>query len=154
MILDKCLCIVTSKGGHLSQILKLQKLFKDINHYWITFKSKDVSYYLKREKKFYAHYPETRHLPNAILNLYLAWKIFKKHPPNFIISSGAGIAIPFLIIGKVFFGSKLIYIESYDYIAYPSLTGKIAYKFVDLFIIQHTIQKKWYPNAKYWGSLL
>ena len=34
------------------------------------------------------------------------------------------------------------------------MTGKILYKFCDLFLVQHKIQLKWYKNAQYWGSLL
>lgn len=146
--------IISSKGGHLLQILQLKKLFLKYNRFWITFKGVDVVYYLKKEKVYYAYYPESRNLFNAIRNLYLAIKIFYKERPTHLISSGAGIAVPFFIIGKLFFKTKLIFIEPYDFIAYPSLTGKILYNLVDLFLVQHKVQKKWFKKAKYWGSLL
>lgn len=146
--------IITSKGGHLLQILQLRKLFIKYNRFWITFKGIDVDYYLKEEKVYYACYPESRNWLNAIRNLFLAIKIFYNEKPTHLISSGAGIAVPFFIIGKLFFNTKLIFIEPYDFIAYPSLTGKILYNFIDLFLVQHKIQKKWFKKAKYWGSLL
>lgn len=147
--------IISSKGGHLIQILQLKPIFKKSERFWITFKGVDTEYFLKREKVYYAFYPESRNVLNFIKNLFLAFFIFIKEKPNYLISCGAGIAVPFFIVGKIFFKAKLIYIEPYDFVAYPSLTGKILYKLkiVDLFLVQHKIQKKWFKKAKFWGSL-
>ena len=146
--------IITSKGGHLYQLLRLDKLFKKYDTFWITFTGTDTSSYLKNERTYFAFYPESRNFINAIKNYFLSFKILKQEKPGYLISSGAAIAVPFFIVGKFFFRTKLIYIEPYDFVAYPSLTGKILYNFVDLFLVQHDRQKKWFPKAKYWGSLL
>ena len=148
--------MVTSGGGHLLQILQLRELFIKYKRFWITFKGVDVDYYLKKGKVSYAYYPESRNWFNAIRNLFLAIKVLYKEKPTHLISSGAGIAVPFFIIGKIFFKTKLIFIEPYDFVAYPSLTGKLLYSIVivDLFLVQHKIQKKWFKKAKYWGSVI
>lgn len=146
--------IITSKGGHLYEIDQLTPLFSRYKHFWVTFRGKDVAHLQNHDKVYFAHYPETRHLPNFFRNMYLAYRIFSEETPSVLISCGAGIAVPFFLIGKLFFRTKLIYIESYDCIAYPSLTGRLVYNLVDLFLVQHTIQQKWYPKGKYWGSLL
>ncbi len=146
--------IITSKGGHLYEIMQLQKLIRKFPHFWVTFKGKDSEYYLKREKKYYAFFPESRNALNLIRNAFLAIIVHFREQPRVLISAGAGIAIPFLLIGKYLFKCRIIYIEPYDFIAYPSLTGKILYKFCDLFLVQHKVQLKWYKKAKYWGSLL
>ena len=148
--------IITSKGGHLFQIYQLRNFFKKYERFWVTFEGKDTKYYLKKEKVYYAYSPESRNLINAVKNFFLAFKIFKKEQPTTLISCGAGIAVPFFIVGKLFFKTKLIFIEPYDFVAYPSLTGKLLYSIVivDLFLVQHKIQKKWFKKAKYWGSFL
>jgi len=146
--------IITSTGGHLFQIYQLNKIFNKYNHFWITFKEKDVAYYLKNEKIYFAYYPESRNILNMIKNFFLAIKIFKKEKPTHLISSGAGVAIPFFIVGKLFFSARLVYIEPIDFVSYPSLTGKILYNFVDLFLVQQKIQKKWFKKAKFWGKLI
>jgi beta-1,4-N-acetylglucosaminyltransferase len=146
--------IVTSKGGHLFQLIQINSLFKKYNRFWISFSGKDTKSYLKKERVYIAHCPESRNLFNAIKNGVLAMKIFHKEKPTHLISSGAGIAAPFFLVAKILFKTKLIYIESYDFVAYPSLTGRIIYNIADLFIVQHRIQKKWFKKAKYWGSLL
>lgn len=141
------IAIITSKGGHLFQIIQLKSLFKKYKRFWVTEKSPDTDFFLKKEKFYYAHFPDSRNLINFFRNLFLAWKIIKKEKPKILISSGAGVAVPFLIVGKIFFQTKNIFIEPYDFIQYPSLTGKILYNFSDFFIIQNKIQKRWYKKA-------
>ena len=146
--------LITSKGGHLYQLIQLKPFWKRYKRFWVTDQGLDTDYFLKNEKKYFGFFPDSRNAINAVKNLFLAIKILKMEKPNILLSDGAGIAIPFFIIGKLFFKTKLIFIEPYDFIQYPSLTGRIVYNFVDLFLIQHDFQKKWYPKAKYWGSLL
>ena len=146
--------IITSKGGHLYQLIKLKKIYNQTNRFWVTFQGKDADFYLKKERKYYAFYPESRNVLNSLKNFLLALKLLKKESPSHLISCGAAVAVPFFIVGKLLFRNKLIYIEPYDFVAYPSLTGKILYNFVDLFLVQHKHQLKWFPRAKFLGSLL
>lgn len=145
---------ITSKGGHLFQLYKINSIFKKADRFWVSFTGKDTSHYLRKERRYFAFYPESRNMPNAVRNFFLAFKILKKENPSFLISTGAGIAVPFFIVGKFFYKTKLIYVEPYDFVSHPSLTGRILYNFVDLFLVQHNQQLKWYPKAKYWGSIL
>jgi len=145
--------LITSRGGHLFQLNQLRPFWKEYNRFWVTDRGLDTDYFLKNEKVYYGFFPESRNVINGIKNFFLAFKILSIERPNVLISSGAGITIPYFLIGKLFYKTKLVYIEPYDFIQYPSLTGKIVYNFVDLFLIQHNCQKKWYPRAKYWGSL-
>ena len=78
--------------------------------------------------------------------------IFIKEKPDVIVTTGAAVAIPMCIIGKVF-RKKVIYIESYARMTTPNKTGKLIYKFADLFIIQWEELRKYYPNAVYGGSI-
>jgi beta-1,4-N-acetylglucosaminyltransferase len=146
--------IISSKGGHLTQIIQIKKVFGRYKKFWVTFKGKDVDFYLKKEKKYFAYYPESRNIINFVRNIIFAFIVLRQEKPTHLISSGAGLAVPFFIVGKFFFRTKLIFIEPYDFIAYPSLSGKMLYNMADLFLVQHKIQKKWFPKAKYWGSLL
>ena len=78
--------------------------------------------------------------------------MLRKERPNLIISSGAAVAVPFFYLGKLF-GAKLIYIEVFDRIDKPTLTGKMVYPIVDEFIVQWEEQKKVYPKAINLGSI-
>jgi len=149
----KKIALISSKGGHLTEIIELKELYKNYDRFWVTMEGPDTILLLKNEKKYFAFFPESRNIINFFRNLLIALIILRKEKPNLLISCGAGIAIPFFIVAKIL-RMRLIYIESYDYVDYPSLTGRLLYNLVDLFIVQHKIQKKWYPKASYWGSLL
>lgn len=82
----------------------------------------------------------------------MAWKVLKREKPDLIISSGAAVAVPFFYLGKLF-GAKLIYIEVFDRIDKPTMTGKMVYPIVDKFIVQWDEQKQVYPKAVNLGSI-
>ena len=50
-------------------------------------------------------------------------------------------------------GAKLIYIEVFDRIDKPTLTGKLVYPIADKFIVQWEEAKKVYPKAINFGSI-
>ena len=82
----------------------------------------------------------------------MAIKILYKEKPDLIISSGAAVAVPFFYIGKLM-GAKLIYIEVFDRIDKPTLTGKMVYPIVDKFIVEWEEMKRVYPKAINLGSI-
>ena len=51
------------------------------------------------------------------------------------------------------FGSKIIYIETFANRNTKTATGKIIYKFADLFIVQWKEMLELYPKAKLGGSI-
>jgi len=146
--------IITSGGGHEFQINKLKWFFKNKTYFYVICVHKNTHKISTNTNYYNAHYPDSRNIVNLIKNTILAVNILNKEKPTVLLSSGAGIAIPFFFIGKLFFNTKLIFIEPYDFIKKPSLTGKLLYNRVDLFLVQHKQQKKWFPKAHYIGSLL
>ncbi len=87
-----------------------------------------------------------------IKNTILAWKVLRKEKPDLIISSGAAVAVPFFYLGKLF-GAKLVYIEVFDRIDKPTMTGKMVYPIADKFIVQWEEMKEVYPKAINLGSI-
>ena len=87
------------------------------------------------------HFPTNRNLKNLVKNTFLAIKVLKKEKPDVIISSGAAVAVPFFYIGKLF-GAKTVYIEVFDRIDKPTVTGKLVYPVTDKFIVQWEEMKK------------
>ena len=85
----------------------------------------------------------------------MIWKILdlpKKEKPDVIISSGTAVAVPFFYIGKLF-GAKTVYIEVFDRIDKPTVTGKLVYPVTDKFIVKWEEMKKVYPKAINLGSI-
>lgn len=146
------ICFITSSGGHLTHLIQLKDWWKDKERFWVTFEKEDSKSILKDEKKYWCYYPTNRNVKNLFRNLILALKILPKEKPDIIVSSGAAPAIPFFFIGKLL-GCKLVYIEVYDRIDKPTITGKLVYPISDLFILQWKEQLKFYPKGKVLGGL-
>ena len=145
------ICLVGSSGGHLTHLYMLKPFWKDKNRFWVTFDKEDARS-LKDEKVYPCYFPTNRNIKNLIRNTFLAIRVLKKEKPDLIISSGAAVAVPFFYLGKLF-GTKTIYIEVFDRINKPTLTGKLVYPVTDRFIVQWEEMKKVYPKAINFGSI-
>ncbi|EFD87962.1 PssD/Cps14F family polysaccharide biosynthesis glycosyltransferase [Oenococcus oeni] len=144
--------LVGSSGGHLTHLYLLKPFWKDKDRFWVTFNKEDAQSVLKNERMIPAFYPTNRNIKNLIRNTFLAFKVLKREKPDIIISSGAAVAVPFFYLGKLF-GAKTIYIEVFDRIDRPTLTGKLVYPVTDKFIVQWPEMKKIYPKAINLGGI-
>ena len=136
-------CLVGSSGGHLTHLYLLKPFWKDKARFWVTFDKEDARSILSDEVVYPCYYPT---------NTFLAYKILKKERPDVIISSGAAVAVPFFYLGKIF-GGKTVYIEVFDRIDAPTVTGKLVYPVADRFIVQWEEMKKVYPKAINLGGI-
>lgn len=150
----KKICLISSSGGHLEQIKQLKKVYKSYDCFYV------VTYTKATEAMKERHYIVKDLIRNnkivevlRIISMFFQQlKIFFKEKPQVILTTGAAVAIPMCIIGKIF-RRKVIYIESYARINSPNKTGRLIYKFADLFIIQWEELRKFYPNAVYGGAI-
>lgn len=147
------MAIVCSSGGHLLLMHLLRDFWRQHDRFWVTFNKEDARSLLKDEKTYWAHFPTNRNIVNLIRNAFLSIRVLFREKPDVIISTGAGAAIPFFFLGKLL-RKKLIFIEAYERIETPSLTGKIVYPITDVFILQWEEQKKHFPKGRVLGQLL
>ncbi|WP_148887607.1 PssD/Cps14F family polysaccharide biosynthesis glycosyltransferase [Streptococcus sp. Marseille-P6264] len=146
------ICLVGSSGGHLTHLYLLKPFWEKKERFWVTFDKEDARSILENETFYPCHYPTNRNLKNLIKNTILAFNILRKEHPDVIISSGAAVAVPFFYLGKLF-GAKTVYIEVFDRIDAPTLTGKLVYPVTDKFIVQWEEMKKVYPKAINLGGI-
>ncbi|CAG6230488.1 putative glycosyl transferase enhancer [Streptococcus pneumoniae] len=145
-------CLVGSSGGHLTHLYLLKPFWKDRERFWVTFDKEDARSILENEIFYPCYYPTNRNLKNLIKNTILAFKILRKERPDIIVSSGAAVSVPFFYLGKIF-GAKTVYIEVFDRIDAPTMTGKLVYPVTDRFIVQWEEMKKVYPKAINLGGI-
>ena len=146
------IALVGSSGGHLTHLYLLKKFWENEDRFWVTFDKIDAKSILKEERLYHCYYPTNRNVKNTIKNTILAFNILRKEKPDLIISSGAAVAVPFFWLGKLF-GAKTVYIEIFDRIDKPTLTGKLVYPVTDKFIVQWEELKKVYPKAINLGGI-
>lgn len=72
--------------------------------------------------------------------------------PRAIISTGPGVAVPACILAKAL-GIRVIYIETGSRVFALSSSGRILYRFADLFFVQWPELLAKYPRAIYEGRL-
>ena len=121
-------------------------------HCWVCFKKHDAQSILSGRKTYWAFHPTNRNIANLILNFILALCVFLLERPTHIISTGAGVAVPFFVIAGIF-GIRSCYIESFARIDSPSVTGKICYRLADRFIYQWDDLERFYPKGIFGGSI-
>lgn len=146
------IALVASSGGHLSQLYLLKETWSQHDRFWVSFDKEDANALLADEKLHHCYYPTNRSVKNTIRNTWLALKLIIKERPTVIISTGAAIAVPFFYIGKLF-GCKTIYVEIFDRMDTPTMTGKLVQPVSDSTIVQWESMKKVYPKATNLGGI-
>jgi UDP-N-acetylglucosamine:LPS N-acetylglucosamine transferase len=145
--------LICSSGGHFLQLYLLRDSWNKFDHFWVTFNSCDINCLLKSEKLFFASSPTNRNIKNLLKNSFLAFKILLKEKPDMIVSTGAGVAVPFIYVAKLL-GIKTVYIESVTRVNELSLSGKLIYPVIDNLIVQWPQLAKKYKKAKFTGQVI
>ncbi len=145
--------LVCSPGGHLQQMLALEPAWRGTDRAWVTLPGADVGYLLADEDVTLGHSPTNRSLKNLIRNTALAWRILRRRRPDVILSTGAGLAVPFFLIGKLL-GIRLVYVESVTRTETISLSGRLVYPLTDRFFAQWPQAAERLGRAEYAGDIL
>jgi len=146
------ICLISSHGGHLRELLNATT---DVigQKYYVTFKTKHTIEILEDLPHYFVLDPY-KSFWKFVLNGLQSLKHIFKEKPDVVISTGAGIAIPTILLCKFLIKSKIIFIESAANVVNPSKTGKLLYKHIDLFLIQWPSLQMYYPKAVYCGLAL
>jgi UDP-N-acetylglucosamine:LPS N-acetylglucosamine transferase len=118
------LLIVCSSGGHLLQMQELRAAWGDFERVWVTFDKSDARSLLQGERVVHAFSPTNRNIPNLLRNLRLAWRMLRSERPAAILTTGAGVAVPFAWVGRVL-GVPTLYVESVTRIEGLSLSARL-----------------------------
>jgi UDP-N-acetylglucosamine:LPS N-acetylglucosamine transferase len=127
--------LVCSPGGHLLQMLSLAPSWEHLRTRWVTLPSPDVEHLLAGKDVTLAKGPTNRSLLNLVRNLPIAWRTIRRHRPDVILSTGAGLAVPFFLAGRIL-GCRLVYVESLTRRDDLSLSGRMIYPLAHEFFVQ------------------
>ena len=150
----KKVLFISSTGGHLNELLKLEPLFKKYDSCIVVEKTKSNEDLRKKYHTYYLAYGTKSHiLPYIFIfpyNILKSLILFIKIKPEVIITTGTHTAVPMCYIAKIF-RKKVIYIETFANINTKTVAGKMVYPIADLFIVQWENMTKLYPKAVYGG---
>lgn len=118
------LMLVCSSGGHLLQLYSLAGAWRDRERVWVTFDKSDARVLLAEERVIHAFGPTNRNVKNLLRNARLAWTLLRAERPAAILTTGAGVAVPFAWLGRAL-GVTVLYVESVTRIEEMSLSGRM-----------------------------
>ncbi|NPC97964.1 UDP-N-acetylglucosamine--LPS N-acetylglucosamine transferase [Nocardioides sp. zg-DK7169] len=145
--------LITSQGGHLAQLLTMRGWWSGRDRVWVAPDTADVADRLAGERVVHSFSPTTRHLPNLLRNAVLALRVLRRERPALVLSSGAGVAVPFFVVARMM-GIPTVFIEVYDRVDTPTMTGRLCGPFTTRRIVQWEDQLAFYPDARLVGPLL
>lgn len=144
--------LVCSTGGHLLQLHALRRAWGGFSRVWVTFDKSDARSLLHGEEVVYAHGPTNRSVKNLLRNLVVAWRVVADVRPKVILTTGAGVAVPFAWIGRLR-GADVVYVESCTRIESPSLSCRLIAPAADRIYAQWPELVESVPRARYAGTV-
>jgi UDP-N-acetylglucosamine:LPS N-acetylglucosamine transferase len=155
--------LVSSAGGHLTQVLAIAADLAGEHDFFLCITNFTAARDLALDEVRAVYYAPAwwgYGIPFGVLASLAAalgtfWRAFRRERPDFIITTGAEIAIPALVINKLFFRKPSLYVESLARTDRPSLTGRIVSRLADRVFVQWPALLDAYgPKAEYHGRLL
>lgn len=145
----KKVCIVSSCGGHLTEVRALRAAFERYAHFYVL--NDRVLLPADMEgKTYFIRHSERDAL--FVVNLVEAWRILRAERPHVILSTGAGPAVPFALVGRLL-GIPAVFVETFTRISRPSLTARIMYRLAARFVYQWPDLARYFPGGVYGGML-
>lgn len=143
------ICIVSSCGGHLTEVRALGSAYERYSHFYVlndrVVLPKDMegrTYFIRHSERDWLFF----------VNLLEAWQILRRERPTLILSTGAGPVVPFALVGKLF-KIPIIFMEISAQVIKPSLTGRIMYYLADRFFYQWRTLERYFPKGICGGLL-
>ena len=144
--------LVCSPGGHLQQLQALRPAWGDRTRLWVTLHSADVTDVLAGEDIVFGAGPTNRSVSKFFRNLALAWRLVRELRPQAILSTGAALAVPFFIVGRLH-GCRCVYVESLTRTRTLSLSGRLVSPLASAFFVQWATTRA--PRkARFVGNIL
>lgn len=148
--------LISSVGGHLTQLLQLHPLTEEYDCHIVTEKTAVTEKMATRYPMSFLLHGGRHYLFRFMFKFaYNAGKslwLYLRKRPDVIITTGTHTAVPMCYIAKCF-RKKIIFIESFAKTQSPTLSGQLVYPIADLFIVQWETMLTHYPKAVYGGSI-
>jgi UDP-N-acetylglucosamine:LPS N-acetylglucosamine transferase len=154
--------VVLGDGGHTTEMIQLLKLLGPNYEYRYMMATNDFI----SERRIPWRGPLYRVLPplgkyahnrlrpqQVIRSTFGQLMVLLKSRPRAILSTGASIAIPVSLLGRLA-GLKVIHVETGSRVYSMSSTGKFMYRIANLFFVQWKPLQEKYPKSIYAGRLL
>ena len=146
------LLLVSSVGGHLLQLVALRPAWSGFTREWVTFDAPDSRTLLAGERVVHAYGPTNRNVINLFRNLFLAVRVVRRVRPLAVVTTGAGLAVPFALVARLL-GCRVVYVETLARIDGPSLSLRLSRPFVSRTYVQWPELERALPQSRFCGTV-
>lgn len=147
------ICLASSSGGHLSQLLKLAESWQGNDSFYVT-TTNVVHKKLSRLGRVYVVGECNRQHPVEVIKVLLrCLRINFQEKPDVVISTGAAAGCIMCFLGKII-GAKVIWIDSITNVEHLSFSGRMVRYIADLFLVQWPDLTTKYKNVVFAGSVI
>lgn len=137
--------IVSSVGGHLTEVMRLAPVLA----------GHEVTLVVNDESAAIPDYPFARvysvvHAERDLRvaqNFVEAAAILEREEPDVLLSAGAGPAVPFAVMARLFSRCRVVYLESAAAVTSPTLTGRLMYRLAHDFFYQWPSLEVFFPRG-------
>lgn len=143
--------IISSCGGHLTEIRALKAVYEQYEHFYVLNDSALLPPDMEGKTYFITHSERDW---KFFLNLWEAFRILRRERPDVLLSTGAGPAVPFALIGRYLFRCRVVFVETITRVMAPSVTGRIMYRLAHDFFYQWPSLARYFPGGTYGGPLV
>ncbi len=142
--------IVSSCGGHLTEVRMLLPAYGRYEHFYVLNDHAAIAPDMQGKTYFITHSERDWKI---LLNLWEAFRILLRERPDVLLSTGAGPAVPFALVGRFLFGCRIVFVETFTRVKKPSLTGRIMYRLAHDFYYQWPSLARHFPKGICGGTL-
>lgn len=153
------LMVVLGEGGHTKEMLLLvEQLGPEHDFSYLVVQGDDLSVgKITRPGPInWCRRPRDK-AHNLILDLFKtirstwhSWQALRAEQPDAVLSCGPSVGVPTCLLAKLL-NVKVIFVETGSRVTTLSLSGKIVYRFADLFVVQWPQLVRKYPKAVFGG---
>ncbi len=144
-------CLAFSPGGHWAELERALAgiTFADVFH--VTFDdgrqppAGDDGRQVPAAPRRYLLCHPRRSAWRTVVNAWQSLAVLRRERPALLISTGADVAVPILLLGKLL-GATIVFIETAGS-ATPTLAGRLVYPVADLFVVQWPERLERFPRA-------
>jgi len=147
------ICLVSSAGGHTSQLLELADSWKGQHTCWVTTEGVIKGKLAKYGKVYVVGECNRRQPLRVLLVLLRCIRIVLRERPDVVISTGAAAGCMVCFLSKML-GARIVWIDSITNVYRLSLSGRLVRYIADLFLVQWPELAEKYRKVEYVGAVI
>lgn len=140
--------LVTSSGGHIDLLYAVRRAYRGYRRVWVVQPSLRAEV-LAEEGELVHVLPDYDRHPvrgHFLSNIRQAARIVRQDRPSLIVTSGAGITVPFCLFARLT-GARIVFVETMARITGPSASGRVLSRLASSVLVQWPEAMSAYPRA-------